>query len=847
MATNLSQQMSMDSDSGTAQRKSGLTDPASIVTRQTYLFAFCAALNSCNLGYDIGVSTNAGSLIQRDLGLTDVQKEMFIGSLNLWSIFGSLFAHWICDRYGRRLSFVVAAVGFIVGLVVMAIAGSYTVLMIGRVFVGLGVGFGLAIDPLYIAEISPAPHRGRLVTWSELALNVGILFGFLAGLIFYDFSDNVEWRMMFAMGCILPVIMIFLVRTVMPESPRYLVANGRDDEAKNILKQLYAPGVDIEPVVYDIKEAIERERVAEKAVGWRMIFFPTPAIRRMLIVGVGTAIAQQAVGIDAIQYYLLDVIKESGIESEKSQLVVLMMLGVLKLSFIVVGGRLFDTKGRKPLLYASLGGMAIALVLTSVSFFGGASKGSAWAIGGLSLYLSFFSIGMGPGAWLIPSEVFATSIRAKAMSMATFFNRITATIMASTFLSVVGRTGWGAFFVALAVVCSIVALFFYMYLPETKGHTLEDMSVYFAEITGDESILEAEKQVQRDMGHAVEMPSVTAADEYADVTRRGLVFHPHHHHQLFYCAGSSYYDFTQIVGASGSGKQEYHAPSTFVFRFHCCAGQIHWNQWNFWVLMGHHWMNLTPPEDQHVGKKEKKEEEEEQPDPPRNFTKQQLLHFDGKKESDGDDDKPVYLSVNGIVFDVSSARNFYGPGGPYEAFAGHECGAALAKMSFDTVLLDDMGACKKLNFGEKTELEGWIEKFTYYRNYPIKGRLVPDDVLEALADRVLSKEELARFSGREGDEVPEGYATAPIYVGAGNKVFDASFGGVEFYGAGGGYNRFAGKDVSRALAKMSFDPADVENTSVDDLEDKQKKVLADWIKTFEERKKYPIVGKLEKY
>jgi MFS family permease len=129
------------------------------ITRSTMIFAMCAAVNSCNLGYDIGVSTNAGGLIQEDLGLTDVQRELFVGSLNFWSIFGSLFAHWICDKYGRRSSFVVAAVSFIVGLIIMAIANSFEILMLGRIFVGLGVGFGLAIDPLYIAEISPAAHR----------------------------------------------------------------------------------------------------------------------------------------------------------------------------------------------------------------------------------------------------------------------------------------------------------------------------------------------------------------------------------------------------------------------------------------------------------------------------------------------------------------------------------------------------------------------------------------------------------------------------------------------------------------------------------------------------------------
>lgn len=119
-------------------------------------------------------------------------------------------------------------------------------------------------------------------------------------------------------------------------------------------RSYYIIDFDINPVAQDIKEGLERERIAENAVGWTMIFFPTPAIRRMLIVGVGIAMAQQAVGIDAIQYYLLDVLQESGIQSEKAQLAVLILLGVLKLVFVVVGSKLMDNRGRKKLLFISL-------------------------------------------------------------------------------------------------------------------------------------------------------------------------------------------------------------------------------------------------------------------------------------------------------------------------------------------------------------------------------------------------------------------------------------------------------------------------------------------------------------
>lgn len=166
--------------------------------------------------------------------------------------------------------------------------------------------------------------------------------------------------------------------------------------------------------------------------------------------------------------------------------------------------------------------MIVALLLVAISFIGDKASGSGWTIGGLALYMAFFSSGMGPGAWLIPSEIFATSIRAKAMSMATFFNRITATVMASTFLSTVNAIGWGSFFFLLAGVCAIVIIFLYCFLPETKGRSLEDMSVYFAEITGDTSLLEAEKKIiqqRAGSGITVELaPTTVPPSRQAEMT-----------------------------------------------------------------------------------------------------------------------------------------------------------------------------------------------------------------------------------------------------------------------------------------------------------------------------------------
>jgi MFS family permease len=213
------------------------------VTRSTVIFALCAAVNSCNLGYDVGVNTNAGPKIQKYFDLTDVQLELFLGSINFWSMFGALMAHHVTDKYGRRKTFLTAAIGFLVGILIMATAQSYQVLMFGRLFIGLGVGVGLAIDPLYIAEVSPAHARGKLVSWSEVALNVGIVFGFATGLVLYTLEDGLQWRIMLSCGAIMPTLMIYLVLYVMPESPRWLVAQHQEVAARVVLEQIYPPGM----------------------------------------------------------------------------------------------------------------------------------------------------------------------------------------------------------------------------------------------------------------------------------------------------------------------------------------------------------------------------------------------------------------------------------------------------------------------------------------------------------------------------------------------------------------------------------------------------------------------------
>mmetsp|Transcript_18508 Transcript_18508/g.26141 ORF Transcript_18508/g.26141 Transcript_18508/m.26141 type:complete len:564 (-) Transcript_18508:408-2099(-) len=481
----ISQESSISPSSST---RSSNTEYLSGIPPYVYLLTGCAALNSCNLGFDIGVNTDAGILVQNSMGLSDVHLELFMGSINLFAIVGAITSSRITNRYGLRVSFGVASIGFILGILVMVLSQSYATLMFGRIFVGLGVGFGLSIGPMYISEISPKSHRGKLVSWAEIGVNIGIVIGFVVGFFFYPLPPNRAWRYMFATGMIMPVIMVLLAWLVMAESPRWLVQKNREEEALAVLKRLHPAGYNIQEELEEIKDDMEEERRLNSRVGWDAIFFPSPAVKKMLIVGIGTAISQQMSGIDAIQYYLVFIMEEAGIHGRRHQSMFLTGLGLLKLACIFVAAPLFDNFGRRPMIFISLSGCTVALLLIASDFFAEVSSPTKVIIG-LAIYVSFFSLGLGPLGWVIPSEIFSTTIRAKAISTTTFMNRLTGTLVTSSILTLTNWLSWGGYFLFLACTCLAILAFFVTHLPETKGKSLEEMAHHFAVVANDKSIL----------------------------------------------------------------------------------------------------------------------------------------------------------------------------------------------------------------------------------------------------------------------------------------------------------------------------------------------------------------------
>ncbi|KAJ1448742.1 general substrate transporter [Pelagophyceae sp. CCMP2097] len=450
--------------------------------RYVYLLAFIAALNSANLGYDIGVMSGAALYIDEAMELSEVQLELLVGTLNFWAIGGAFAAHYVIDKFGRRLTFTASCFIFVVGILCMASAPSYGVLMMGRAITGVGVGVGLSVDPVYIAEVAPKEHRGALVTWSEISINVGILLGFIAAFTFRDLPTDTAWRTMLACGGIMPLVLLVLTLTVMPESPRWLVGQGREAEAEVVLTRLNHPDADVRALMDEITATVRLESAQQCT--WRSVLFPETAGGRYAVcVGIGIAAAQQLLAEESILFYQPRILQQMGLGRDRI-FIALILMGVLKTACIVVATYFLDGRGRRPMLLLSVGGMGVALF--GIGFF--FNVGAQWgAVVSMWAYMMSFSLGIGPVCWLLAAEVFPLRIRAKAMALATVANRVTSTIIASTFLSWADAFGYPGYFYFFAALAAVVLVVLYLYLPETKGKSLEEMAAYFEVIAATRS------------------------------------------------------------------------------------------------------------------------------------------------------------------------------------------------------------------------------------------------------------------------------------------------------------------------------------------------------------------------
>ncbi|KAH0457048.1 hypothetical protein IEQ34_014955 [Dendrobium chrysotoxum] len=448
--------------------------------------AIFASLNSVLLGYDVGVMSGAIIYIQKDLQITEVQQEILVGSLSFVSILGSLAGGRTSDAIGRKWTIGLAAIIFQMGAAIMTCAPNFLLLMIGRLLAGVGIGFGVMIAPVYIAEISPTVSRGSLTSFPEICINIGILLGYVSNYAFSGLSKHLSWRVMLGAG-ILPSVFIGCALFVIPESPRWLVMQKRVDEARSVLLKVSDNAADAEERLADIEEAAgtsNMEKHEEKVV-WQELLHPSVALRRMMITGFGIQCFQQISGIDASVYYSPTIFRDAGIESDSKILAATVAVGFTKTMFILVAIVLIDRVGRRPLLYIStigmtvcLFGLALSLALLAAELVS-SKLGIMGAIFAVCGNVAFFSVGLGPICWVLSSEIFPLKVRAQACAIGVVGNRVCSGLIAMTFLSLTKAISVAGTFFIFSSIAALSVVFVHFLVPETKGKSLEQIENMF--------------------------------------------------------------------------------------------------------------------------------------------------------------------------------------------------------------------------------------------------------------------------------------------------------------------------------------------------------------------------------
>ncbi|CAB4290221.1 unnamed protein product [Prunus armeniaca] len=463
-------------------------------------FAIACSLLACTpsilLGYDIGVMSGANLSIQDDLKINDVQIQILTGTLNIYSVIGSALAGRTSDWIGRRYTAVLSGAIFFVGAILMGFAPGYAFLMFGRFVAGIGVGYGLMISPVYTAEIAPTLSRGFLTSFPEVFVNIGILLGYVSNYAFSKLPAPLYWRFMLGIGA-LPAIILAIGVLAVPESPRWLVMQGRLGDAKRVLDKTSASKEEAQLTLDNIKEAagIAKELdddvvpVSEKSHGegvWKdLILHPTPAVRHILTAALGIHFFEQASGIDSVVLYSPRIFEKAGIKSYDHKLLATVAVGFVKTIAILVATFFLDRLGRRRLLLSSVAGMIFSLVCLGVglTIIDHHRDTVPWAIAlcitMVLLNVAFFSIGLGPITWVYSSEIFPLKLRAQGVSMGVAVNRITSGVISMTFLSLYKAITIGGAFFLYAGIGALSWVFFYMLLPETRGRTLEETEVLF--------------------------------------------------------------------------------------------------------------------------------------------------------------------------------------------------------------------------------------------------------------------------------------------------------------------------------------------------------------------------------
>lgn len=460
-------------------------------TRVVIVIASIAATGGLLFGFDTGVISGAIPFLQDYFTLTDSQVENITALGLIGAVVGALFTGRITDYLGRKKVILASAFVFATGAVWTGLAPTVPQLMISRFYLGLAIGVSSFAVPLYISEIAPTKIRGTLVSMFQLLITVGILAAYLSDNAFAD-NNNLEcWRPMLYVG-VIPAAILFIGMFFLPETPRWLMSRGREDEARKVLDRIEDPEF-IDSSIADMKSDIEIDKGQE---GFRVIF--KPWLRNALIIAMGIMFFQQFVGINTVIYYSPKIFLAAGFEGAEAAVRAAVIVGVINVLFTIVSLFVIDKLGRRKLYFIGVTGIFFALVCMGLGFMlPGAGK---WfLVISMLVYIAFFAISLGPLGWLMVTEVFPTKVRGLGASIGSLSNWGFNTLVVWTFFKMANAIGnakevvvpegkdlsevcpscVGGVFWIFAAVALIGLIWGYFYIPETKGISLEKIEAHW--------------------------------------------------------------------------------------------------------------------------------------------------------------------------------------------------------------------------------------------------------------------------------------------------------------------------------------------------------------------------------
>jgi len=440
-----------------------------------YLVCLVAALGGFLFGFDTAVISGTVSLVKHDFNLDANYEGWFVSCALLGCIIGVSISGKLSDGYGRKIVLILSAVLFLASALGCMLSGSFTVLVIFRLIGGLGIGVASMVSPLYISEFSPSRLRGMMVSLYQLALTIGIVLAYFSNAYLVNhsggsfgsgsmtriFSTEV-WRAMLGLGA-LPAAIFLISLFMVPESPRWLLLKGKEQKAEDILIKI------------DGADAAKSEIAAFKILGegsqgsLNELF--KPVYRKALLIGLLLPFMSQVCGINAVIYYGPKILEQAGFTLNNA-LGGQVTIGIVNVVFTFVAIFTVDKWGRRPLLFAGISGVVIALLVIGALFALGIASGP-WILIFIISFTACFSFSFGPVCWVVVGEIFPSTIRGKAMALATLSLWIGNFLVGQLTPLMLEGLGSSWTFWLFALCCSPALWITWKLIPETKGRSLE--------------------------------------------------------------------------------------------------------------------------------------------------------------------------------------------------------------------------------------------------------------------------------------------------------------------------------------------------------------------------------------